>query len=238
MELEVSTWTRRERLERIASAERDRRRGRPELALASLGASTEWPARVVLALARLPEMEGAETRAILEATLDRWAEESGLEALDVPVVDPYVEADRRNTSLDAPIELDELEEAFAHAEAQTDEMLDVNTVAERVLMDEPVGLSEVADERIAASIETPTAAAEHESPGPSGPEQTDAAWSAGSIWPEPIAALPNASEAFDVGPIAADDGPPAPATGSRQRILATLEGWLANLEQRRRESAR
>ena len=196
MELEVSAWTRRDRLERIAAAERDRRAGRTDLALAALGEGTEWPARLVLALARLPEEEGADAREILQATLDDWAAETGLASLD-PAAEPIeaepasevaevesaeeaadvVEADRAepveeaselvvdavadesdfvvdavaeesdlvvdavealDEDLLAPIEHDELERAFAEAEAQTDEMHDVNDVAERVLMDEPL----------------------------------------------------------------------------------------------------
>ena len=63
VELGYSALTRRDRLERIATAERDRRAGRIDMAVAILGEPTEWPARAVLALARLPESEGEATRA-------------------------------------------------------------------------------------------------------------------------------------------------------------------------------
>ena len=169
MDLEVSTWTRRERLERIASAERDRRAGRIDLALATLGEGGEWPARVVLALIRLPEEEGTDARAILEASLDDWASDSGLEGLDaIEAPAATIESNEVDTafsedvdevvapavnSADAlaePIEFDELDRAFAEAEAQTDEMHDVNTVAARVLMDEPLGLAELSGDAFAA----------------------------------------------------------------------------------------
>jgi hypothetical protein len=98
--------TRRERLERIASAERDRRAGHPALAIASIGEPVEWPARAVIALARLSQVETArvetaqteiarvesevgptrrahdEARRVLEEGLDLWAREAGLESLD------------------------------------------------------------------------------------------------------------------------------------------------------------
>ena len=59
-----------------------------------------------------------------------------------PVEAPTSHAD----DLAAPLEYDELERAFAQAEAQTDEMLDVNEVAQRVLADEPMGLAELSEE--------------------------------------------------------------------------------------------
>jgi hypothetical protein len=48
--------------------------------------------------------------------------------------------------LTAPIESFELDAAFAQAEAQVDEMHDVNQVADRVLTDESVGLAELPEE--------------------------------------------------------------------------------------------
>ena len=81
VELGYSALTRRDRLERIATAERDRRAGRIDMAVATLGEPTEWPARAVLALARLPEGEGKATRRVLESGLDAWAEELGLDPL-------------------------------------------------------------------------------------------------------------------------------------------------------------
>jgi hypothetical protein len=136
VELGFSTLTRRERLERIAMAERDRRAGRVAVAVAALGEASEWPARVVLALARLPEFEAVETRQILEQGLDLWVAEVGL--------DPFEErAGTPSSELDRPIDNAELERVFAEAEAQTDEMHSANHVAARVLMDEPIGLAEM-----------------------------------------------------------------------------------------------
>jgi hypothetical protein len=133
---EISSWTRRERLERIAAAERDRRAGRTALARASLGEAVEWPARIVMALLRLPAEEGIQAREILESALDDWAIQSGL-----AVLDPW--PPREAASFAAPIESEELDRAFAQAEVQADEMLDVNRVAEHVLMSVPLDLAEV-----------------------------------------------------------------------------------------------
>jgi hypothetical protein len=321
VELGVSALTRRDRLERIAGAERDRRAGRIEMAVAALGEATEWAARVVLALARLPEGEGARTRAILEEGLDGWAAELGLAALDpdgqatqpadpgtpraaaapageavdaelAPEIDaagvevdpPEVElplpeavdAPGSDRTLDlvtpppvvealaSPIETDELEQAFAEAEAQTDEMHDVNRVAERVLMDEPLGLAELSGDAIgeadAPSPERRVGAREapviERDPydisaselqiGPDPDEAlegraVDAAWAEAPVWPEPtperdvpitLVEGAGATAAERVGAVAAeasgDDGVP-----SRARMLATLERWLGNLENRR-----
>lgn len=219
MELGVSAWTRRDRLERIASAERDRRAGRVELALAVLGEGTEWPARVVMALARLPRDEGAETRVLLEQSLDAWAAECGLDPLGAfetsgarePASAPEP-ADARSDAMEsaetlpaasveplaAPLEHDELERAFAEAEAQTDEMHSVNTVAERVLLGEELGDDDFADSGL-VPVEAPFAARDEsdETTGEArravASEQTDpvdpvdAAWGAAPIWPEPRA---------------------------------------------------
>jgi len=136
VELGYSALTRRERIERIAMAERDRRAGRVEVAVAALGEASEWPARVVLALCRMPQFEAPEARLILEEGLDRWVVEAGL----APFGD---EIEGRSSELDRPIDNQELELAFAEAEAQTDEMLSANHVAERILMDEPLGLTEL-----------------------------------------------------------------------------------------------
>lgn len=150
MELGVSVLTRRERLERIASAERDRRAGRIDWAIAALGEGVEWPARIVLALAKLPADEGDETRSVLVRSLDDWAAENGLDPLDVPVEAEMevAEPEPEVGDLDSPIGHEEFERAFEQAEAQTDEMHDVNRVAERVLMDEPVGLAELAGDEL------------------------------------------------------------------------------------------
>ncbi len=295
MELEVSAWTRRDRLERIAAAERDRRAGRIPLALAALGEGKEWPARLVLALAKLPGDEGVEAREILEATLDDWAAESGLASLDPRAAAPEREAGEEEESeraahdddlvvdavealeedllvpatpveaatslesietksarggeaaaasrasdppsaaaaLASPIEYDELERAFAEAEAQTDEMHGVNDVAERVLMDEPFGLAELdgvaydAGDEVAAAVDAGTV---------SGAEvdtnagiETDAAWAEAPIWPEPIAPEPPRAvsaplQAKDEAALDAEGGRP-----TRAHVITTLERWLDNL---------
>ena len=257
MDLEVSTWTRRERLERIASAERDRRAGRKDLAVATLGDGPEWLARVVFALIHLPEEEGSDARSILEAILDDWAAESGLEALSgVDVTEAVVVAETLDVSppavevaflepmeaagntsdipavadvLAEPIEFDELERAFAEAEAQTDEMHDVNTVAARVQMDEPIGLAELSGDALEgiAAASTPLAPLE-------GISATDDAWTtAASVCATSYDVAP--AESDDIASVAdyvedpADEvikqGPPLGAI-----VIGTLERWLTNLE--------
>lgn len=289
MELEVSAWTRRDRLERIAAAERDRRAGRTSLALAVLGEGSEWPARLVLALAKLPEDEGAEARQILEASLDDWAAESGLAALAPDAVAGDADSDEEGSSdvvedalvvdavealeedllvpatpiaapneleaestavsdvLAAPIELDELERAFAEAEAQTDEMHGVNDVAERVLMDEPIGLAELDGLACEASDSTGEEVVEPDSVGSSGPGkpaeiaesegiETDAAWAEAPVWPEPIAhdppsgtsAIASAAVGREDLDVDAEGGPP-----TRSQVIRTLERWLDNLQAER-----
>lgn len=310
MELEVSAWTRRDRLERIAAAERDRRAGRTALALAALGEGSEWPARLVLALAKLPDGEGPDARKILEATLDDWAAESGLAALDpqaaAPAVAPVdraepldedervaIEDDLVVDAVDAleedllvpatpvaasrafeardsedrseprapvapsevssvsdrlvapigeadvsdalakPIEFDELERAFAEAEAQTDEMHGVNEVAERVLMDEPLGLAEL-DGQIHHAAEDASVGGDHEDDGladevRSPGVETDAAWAEAPIWPEPIEPEPpriaaSSASLPEVETRDVDGGRP-----TRTEVIATLERWLDNL---------
>ncbi len=165
VELGYSALTRRERLERIAMAERDRRAGRIEVAIAALGEASEWPALVVLALAKLAESEAPDTRRVLEEGLDSWVADVGLTPFDLPQDTSSVVPGHE---LDRPFDHDELELAFAEAEAQTDEMHSANHVAERVLMEEPVGLAEldggmllsteddVATPMDAASVEDPT----------------------------------------------------------------------------------
>lgn len=227
MTLEINPWARQDRLERIAAAERDRRAGRIELALATLGDAAEWPARIVAALACLPDDEGAETRARLEEMLDVWAEEAGVEAAlagptesdpeepapEAALEEAFIVGDPQGETLGedllaAPIEAGELDLAFASAEAQVDEMHDVNEVAERILADEPVGLAELADVGdVALSDPMEGASGGLELP-------MDAATSGAALWPE----------ATDV---VAEDGKVAP------RVLATLERWLDNLEARK-----
>jgi len=270
VDLGVSALTRRDRLERIASAERDRRAGRVDLAIAVLGEGREWPARVVIALARLPKTEGALSRTILEQSLDDWAAESGLEslspaqaieeaatekeasetsqassALDGPDAAWPVEAPTSHSEdLAAPLEHDELERAFAEAEAQTDEMLDVNEVAQRILADEPLGLAELSEDAF-EPIDSGMAHATEPDPGEDALERmtaspTDAAWAAPSIWPtgavdaeaDALDGLRDegrsgrrAHDFFDADPISSEE-----EFSSRNAILATLERWLGNLE--------
>lgn len=280
MELEASTWTRRERLERIAEAERDRRAGRVEVALASLGEASEWPARQVLALAKLGDDEGAAAREILEATLDDWAAEAGLapldpelaadqatvaeaeavsasgeaepelvvdpeDALEEDLLSPPVAVDAQADAwpkraidspgaLGEPIEVDELERAFAEAEAQTDEMHDVNDIAGRVLDAEPLGLAELdgnAYEGIddaAGEIDPDYAAGRIPETASVEPPVTDAAWAAAPIRPEPSANDPAAAGVEPVtNPLqethASGDRP------SRALVLNSLERWLENI---------
>jgi hypothetical protein len=279
VELGVSALTRRDRLERIASAERDRRAGRVELAMAVLGEGSEWPARVVLALAKLPEGEGDESRVILEESLDTWAADIGLAPLNshskecdsgeapeskrasgpfepdseygpasAPDVQPEWELDvdsaeeptpdrewslcaRNDTmlggDLDAPIDNFELDRAFAEAEAQTDEMHDANRVAERVLMAESMGLSELSGDAISVLAEEDCdVLAADEQP------ETDAAWAPAPVWPEPTPT----DETAPLAVLSAE--PPMQAGAARGEVLETLERWLANLEKGRAGRAR
>ena len=122
------------------------------MAIAAIGEPSEWPSRVVLALARLPEAEGAETRRLLEEGLEIWARETGLEAFES---DLELDLDRSgirdpelDRMLDRPFDPIELDRAFAEAEAEVENMHDVNRVAERVLLDEPSGLAELAGESL------------------------------------------------------------------------------------------
>lgn len=174
---------RRERLERIAGAERDRRDGRHAMAAAAVGEPNEWPARVVLALTRLvaDDVDGA--RRLLEEGLDRWALDLGLAPLDSPST-PTAAAEGGVAGVDA----EELDRAFADAEADVEQMVDVNRVAARVLMDEPIDLAELSGEAFEA-----------------GDRDGGFALSA-----ERVAEVP----------------------ASRAIVLATLERWLHNLEQR------
>lgn len=207
----------RMRLERIAAAERDRRAGLAEVAIAAIGEPTEWPARVVQALASLPESEGGQARSILESGLDQWASDLGFPPLDA-LCDVEQAAERvaheqpmRAEELERPIEIDELERAFAEAEAQTDEMHDVNAVAERVLMDEPIGLAELSGQVLGLLAEEGVARQEREE--------------------VPV----DAAVVEDAARPMAPDGGDAEEAGQRvsASLLATLERWLENLERRR-----
>ncbi|MEZ4330672.1 MAG: hypothetical protein R3F35_02895 [Myxococcota bacterium] len=246
MELGRSAWIRRERLERIATAERDRRAGRTALAIAALGEAVEWPARAVLALALLPEAEGAHTRRILEEGLDQWAQESGLPALDesivgsgaaaasipatVASVEPAMAAlaigpSERVTrggfqiELDRPIEPGELERAFAEAEAQVEEMHDVNEVAAGVLFDGAFDALDVGEDDL-----DPLERSARASMAETGSRSMDAA-----CVPERPS---DASAAMSGKEIGGRRG------ASRAFVLATLERWLENLERARSERIR
>lgn len=214
-------------------AERDRRAGRVEVAMAAVGNATEWPARVVLALASLPEGEANDTRRILEEGLDSWVEEVGLDALDAwpDVADPvhFDEPGRvSETDLDRRIEHDELERAFAGAESQTDEMHSVNDVAERVLMSEYAGIGALAGEDLVPSFEPEDGSEDLLSDvfGLYAAILPEASW-------ETSATTPAAIET-GAAPILAD-GNDRPGTmfegpSSRSVILATFTRWLQNLE--------
>jgi hypothetical protein len=278
-ELSLSGLTRRERLERIASAERDRRGGREALAIAAIGEPNEWPARVVLALARLSNDDEQGARRLLEEGLDVWAREAGLPPLTAREVEPErasppasasefdAEADAEESRnrisgpepaaaadwaplderLERPFDSFELDRAFEQAEAQTDEMHDVNRVAARVLMDEPVGLAELSGH--------PIESLRPESEGVPDPERAsgpEAVAAAAGLEPS---AVPEQSDTplsdaqrveMDAAFVEGDRSERAAAapvteveTGSsRAVILATLERWLHNLERRRAGGAR
>lgn len=187
-------------------AERDRRAGRVEVAAAALGEASEWPARVVLALCRMPQFEAPEARLILEEGLDRWVVEVGLAPFGDVIESP-------SSDLDRPIDNDELELAFAEAEAQTDEMLSANHVAERILMDEPLGLTELDGDSLPLAEDSEDAIG------------IDAAFVADS---EDATAM----DAAFVEEAAAEAEDPAVTDSrpSRTQVLAILEHWLQNLE--------
>ena len=250
MELGRSAWIRRERLERIATAERDRRAGRHALAIAALGEAEEWPARAVLALCLLPDGEGAHARRVLEEGLDQWALESGLEPLAAvagrEAVDPLelslrveapgplrgavyqTEAEPPSDAfhafqieLDRPIEAGELERAFAEAEAQVDEMHDVNRVAESVLFDAPFEGTDLIDEELDPLEESARAALAQARPRP-----MDAA------------SVPTTSGARARSSAQDEARELRSGRPSRVVVLATLERWLQNLERSRLERTR
>jgi hypothetical protein len=213
MELGRSAWIRRERLERIATAERDRRAGRTALAIAALGEAIEWPARAILALALLPESEGRAARRVLEEGLDQWALEAGLSSLDALEIAEAEGAEASSAfeafpiELDRPLDTSELERAFAEAEAQVDEMHDVNSVAERVLFAGDFDLADLPGEELDPLEESARLAAS---------QVRSRAMDAASV-PTP------AARALD-----ATSGRP-----SREVVLATLERWLQNLADNR-----
>lgn len=231
MELGRSAWIRRERLERIATAERDRRAGRTALAIAALGEASEWPARAVLALALLPETEGSHARRILEEGLDLWAHESGLPALSptpTPTPAPISAFENFQLELDRPIEAGELERAFAEAEAQVDEMhdrgQDVNRVAERVLFDAAFEMADLGGEELDPLEESARLATSRESRAQAAEDASHRRMDAATV-------PPLASARFGLGSV--DDIETTDGRPAREIVLATLERWLQNLEQSR-----
>jgi hypothetical protein len=228
MELGRSAWIRRERLERIANAERDRRAGRTALAIASIGEAVEWPARVVLALAELPADEGIRSREILEEGLDLWALESGLPALDElelsvgpRIVEPAIPAfEEFSIELDRPIESGELERAFEEATAEVEVMHDANRVAERVLFAEPFDLSEVGADAFVEDLDPLEMSA----------RRALANAAAGGM---DAASVPDKPAGRRSGRATRADAGDAPGKPSRAFVLATLERWLQNLERAR-----
>jgi len=195
----LAGMARRERLERIAAAERDRRDGRPAMAAAAVGEPNEWPARVVLALTRLVSEDVDGARRLLEEGLDRWAVDLGLAPLESPSAPSPVD--------EGGVGAEELDRAFAEAEADVEQMVDVNRVAARVLMEEPIDWAEPSPE-----------------PGALG----EPAERGASDGPGDAADPGEPSEAFAIR--AASPAEEVPA--SRSHVLATLERWLHNLEQR------
>ena len=214
-------------------AERDRRAGRIDVAVASLGEATEWPARVVLALARLPESAGDESRRILEEGLEIWAAEVGLDSLDEDLDQSEFEdfepagAMARGSDLDRPIDNLELERAFAEAEAQTDEMHDVNDVAERVLMSESAGLAALSGDDLVPAAEA----------GGNG-LLSDLFGMDAAIVPEPISPpIVETSDRVGMESLSESVEEEGGVDPSRGVVLATLSRWLKNIEEGSRRRA-
>ena len=237
-----SSLTRRERLERIASAERDRRAGRREVAVAAIGEPVEWPARAVLALASLAD-SARETRRLLEEGLDLWARNAGLGELDrLPedasetpdaATDPMAEPDPLGfdlathplgPELEAPLGRDELDRAFDEAEAEVDSMHSVNDVAERVLLDEPIGFVDLSGDELTPVDED----SDHEVEVAPDLLGMDAAHVAPAH--ERNRAPEDARKTTHAGESMGRSGE------GRSIVLATLESWLQNLERRKLKS--
>lgn len=210
---------RRERLERIANAERDRRAGRIGMAIAAIGEPMEWPARVVMALGQWPDSEGQAAREMLEEGLDLWARDLSLGSLSEDSSDPVTDSASPD-ALSRPIEAAELDLAFESAEAEVESMNDVNSVAERILAEEPTGLAELTGEVLAGPTDAGLAVAIEEAV--EAPQYA------------PI------TEEFDIGIVESASPrtsrkPSSSATGSASNArqqLSTLEGWLSNIQRR------
>lgn len=216
-ERSLAGLTRRERLERIANAERDRRGGRHAVATAAIGEPNEWPARVILALARLTVSDEAGARRLLEEGLDRWAHEAGLAPLDGRPSSDLVREEQGETAAAAceanaafarPFDRFELDRAFAEAEAEVDQMHDVNGVAARVLMFESADSTE--------SYELASFDDEDEASG------------------SDVDVAPDVAGADDDGIDAAGAFETQGRAPSGAVALATLERWLHNLERGQR----
>ena len=129
-------------------------------------------------------------------------------------------------------ERDELERAFAEAEAEVDQMRDVNEVAERVLLGEPVGVVDLLDEDL-LDPEPGRAGPSMFDPDPPGP---DAAWAEQAVWPEPV---PEDPRRFEEGALAlSQEQKLEPEVRGRPQGLKTLERWLGKLERKRMRGSR
>ncbi|MEZ4291730.1 MAG: 3-dehydroquinate synthase [Myxococcota bacterium] len=138
----------------------------------------------------------------------------------VPAARPAAAADLHDA-----IEVDELERAFAEAEAEVEAMHDVNSVAARVLMDEPFGLMELGADEPAAG---------------GGVSLHDV---------EPIADLDLVPDVLPMDAAVVEESVHRRAAreeqavgrgaerGPRADVIATLERWLGNLERRRARRA-
>lgn len=238
-----SSLTRRERLERIATAERDRRAGRIELALATIGEPVEWPARAVVAICRLPADE-ADARRVLEEGLDLWAREAGLGDLDADRAasahpSRSVGADvseavylraatgRPEDQMDPIGLLAHLEQADRDAEASLDAPLDP-TELERAFEQAEADVEAMHDVNdVAEQVLMNEAVADDDLAQLAGDEL---------IPVDPEDQAPD-TLGMDAAYVAASDPDVAPAdegdADETQAILATLESWLINLERRK-----
>lgn len=242
-----------------ALAEAERRAGRPEEArrICEAGLSLA-PGRLAgrvslgLALLELGESEPAkrELAGILDSALEPHllAHESDLPptaSFDAPVVEEPITADDEHapvamrpkaaSDFDQAVGDAELEQAFASAEPQVDDMFSANKMAEQVLMDHAILDGEEAEDlamETSSTFSTETMAGLLERQGD--PESAEAIRRSLDDEREPASA--EASMLDATGAAAAMlppsetgmvSGPDAP---ERARILSTLEGWLHNIQ--------